>query len=254
MIKSAILSSLILFGLACSEGSEDTKPNKSVAEQVSESLPSGTTAEDQSEELSIKYLALGDSYTIGESVEEDERWPLQLSNKMANINSNLIIEETKIIARTGWTTQDLSSALDKEELNSDYGLVSLLIGVNNQYRGYPIEDYPGEFEKLLNRAVGFAGGNKNNVIVVSIPDYGYTPFGQSNQKKISEEIDTYNEINKRISEEIGIKYYYITDISRKGLENPELVAKDGLHPSGEQYQLWVERIIADKEFQSIIEN
>ncbi|QSE98532.1 SGNH/GDSL hydrolase family protein [Fulvivirga lutea] len=251
MIKTTILSSLILFGLACSEGSEDeTRP---VIEQELETETTDSDSLVENEEIPFAFLALGDSYTIGESVAEDKRWPVQLANEITKVNSNLVVE-TKIIARTGWTTQDLGNALVKEELDASFDLVSLLIGVNNQYRGYPIEEYPDEFEKLLNRAIGYAGGNKNNVIVVSIPDYGFTPFGQSNQAKISHEIDAYNEINKRIAEENGIKYYFITDISRDGLEKPELVADDGLHPSGEQYRLWVERIIADNEFLSIINN
>ena len=208
--------------------------------------------QDVSEIRRISFLALGDSYTIGQSVAESERWPNQLRDQINTNFDSLRIVGVNIIARTGWTTQDLNSALNNENITGTYDLVSLLIGVNNQYRGYPIEDYPNEFKNLLTRAISYAGGKSEHVFVVSIPDYGYTPFGESNQEKISSDIDAYNVINKRIADEYGINYYNITPISRDGLNKPELVASDNLHPSGEQYKLWVEKIIADENFHQLL--
>jgi len=187
-----------------------------------------------------KYLALGDSYAIGESVSEAERWPVQLSETLRKKGKN--IEGPRIIATTGWRTDNLGNAINIANLKPEYGLVSLLIGVNNQYQGKPIEQFRKEFEELLNVAIRLAQGKKENTFVVSIPDYGYTPFGKPNQPKISKELDDYNNIIKDITGKYGVKYFYITDISRKGLTDPSLVASDGLHPSGKQYGLWVELI------------
>jgi lysophospholipase L1-like esterase len=197
-------------------------------------------------EAEIRYLALGDSYTIGESVKEAERYPVQLAEALE------ILPPT-IIAKTGWTTFDLQSALQTAELDTPYQLVSLLIGVNNQYQGRPLEDYEQKFEELLNQAVHYAGGDKNKVFVLSIPDYAYTPFGQGRDDpdQISIEIDSFNLVNKIITEEKGIRYFDITPISRNGLDDPQLVAADGLHPSGEMYRQWVNLILP--EVQKIIQ-
>ena len=191
----------------------------------------------------LKYLALGDSYTIGESVCETCRFPEQLKNALKNDLSSKI--ELKIIARTGWTTTRLIEAIETENPNADFDLVTLLIGVNNQYQGKPFETYRQEFTQLLNKAIGFAKGNKNRVIVVSIPDYAYTPFGQgrSDATKISEEIDLYNTFAMQTAEAQGISFINITDITRLGLEQPVLVASDGLHPSELAYFKFVERIL-----------
>ena len=195
----------------------------------------------QQSKPSNKYLALGDSYTIGESVAERDRWPNQL---VASLHRHGIeFGKLTIIATTGWRTDDLKKAVTRAHLKNEYGLVSLLIGVNNQYQGKPADQYAVEFEDLLKTAIQLAGGKKENVLVVSIPDYGYTPFGKSKQAVISSAIDEFNGINNRITQGHGIKYVNITDISRNGLEQPALVAPDGLHPSGKMYALWVERIV-----------
>jgi lysophospholipase L1-like esterase len=187
-----------------------------------------------------KFLALGDSYTIGESVAENERWPVQL---VAALNKNgKRFAAPKIIATTGWRTDDLKAAIKKENPPRDWDLVSLLIGVNNQYQGRSVADYAPEFEELLNMAIEFAGGDKSKVFVVSIPDYGFTPFGKEKQDKISKELDEFNNINKKISEKYGVEYFYITEISRRGLDEPALVATDGLHPSDKMYAEWVRLI------------
>jgi lysophospholipase L1-like esterase len=188
----------------------------------------------------VKYLALGDSYTIGESIPEKERWPVQLAEALRKKGKQ--VEQPKIIATTGWRTDNLQNAINIAKLKDEYGLVSLLIGVNNQYQEKPIAQFTKEFEELLNTAIKLAGGKKENVFVVSIPDYGYTPFGKSKQEKISKELDEYNKLSKEITEKYKVKYFYITDISREGLEDPALVAEDGLHPSGKQYGEWVDLI------------
>jgi lysophospholipase L1-like esterase len=185
----------------------------------------------------IKYLALGDSYTIGQSVAVEDRYPIQLEAQLENDSIN--IDTTIIIATTGWTTTNLKDAIIAADLTDTFDLVSLLIGVNNQYQGKPIEQYEIEFAELLQTAINFAGGEKENVFVVSIPDYAYTPFGNGNAA-ISQEIDDFNLVNKTITDSVEISYFDITPISREGLNKPELVASDNLHPSGEQYSRWVE--------------
>jgi len=181
------------------------------------------------------FLALGDSYTIGESVLEDERWPNQLADKLK-------INRPSIIAKTGWRTDDLKGAINSANLKDEYDLVSLLIGVNNQYQGKSSAQYEIEFEDLVKTAIQLANGKSKNVFVVSIPDYGFTPFGKAKQETITTQLNEFNRINKRIAEKYKIQYFNITDISRKGLEDPALVAADGLHPSGKMYTQWVEVI------------
>ena len=178
----------------------------------------------------IKFLALGDSYTIGESVTADQRWPGQLIDSLSK--RGLEHTETRIIAVTGWRTDNLKEAISKAKLKGQYTLVSLLIGVNNYYQGKSVESYAPEFEELLQTAVTLAGGVKSHVFVLSIPDYGFTPFGKNNQSTISQGIDAFNTANESITKKWGVKYYSITDISRRGLTETDLVAFDGLHPSG----------------------
>jgi lysophospholipase L1-like esterase len=189
----------------------------------------------------IKFLALGDSYTIGEAVDESQRWPVQLVNHLRK--KGFKADEPRIIATTGWRTDDLKNAILKENPPKNYNLVSLLIGVNNQYQGRSAEAYAAEFQELLKMAIDFAGGDTSSVFVVSIPDYGFTPFGKEKKEDITMAIDEFNSVNKKITRALGVKYFNITDISRKGFEDPDLVASDGLHPSGKMYRLWVERIL-----------
>jgi lysophospholipase L1-like esterase len=190
----------------------------------------------------IKFLALGDSYTIGESVVEGQRWPVQL---IAALNEKgYTAAPPQIIATTGWRTDDLKKAILALKPSDDHSLVSLLIGVNNQYQGKSPESYAPEFEELLRMAISFAGGDKSKVFVVSIPDYGYTPFGKEKQQAITKAIDEFNAVNRSITENYGVKYFNITDISRKGFDDPALVANDGLHPSGKMYGEWVKVILS----------
>ncbi len=188
------------------------------------------------------YLALGDSYTIGESVSATENFPFQLQD---SLGKNLAETGTyKIIARTGWTTTNLLNAIESQNPTKDYDLVTLLIGVNNQFQGKPFSVYEQEFPKLLDMAIEFAKGDATSVIVVSIPDYAFTPFGQNsgNAPQISDEIDQYNSFAKQIATQKGVTFQNITDITRRGLEDTELVANDGLHPSAKAYKLFVDRL------------
>lgn len=186
------------------------------------------------------FLALGDSYTIGEAVTEDERWPHQLSNTLLKDSIHL---EPTIVATTGWTTDELMSGIVKSDVKGPYDLVSLLIGVNNQYRGYDEDQFEKEFKVLLDQAIGFAGGNNHHVFVVSIPDYGVTSFAQEkglDPVKIGHELDSYNAIAQKIATLRDVSYIDITPISRKADSIPSLIAADGLHPSGEMYSEWVQ--------------
>ncbi len=209
-----------------------------------------TKKEPETEHISYKYLALGDSYTIGHSVCETCSYPEQLKD---SVNTNIVISgEVTIIAKTGWTTTNLLDAINQASPANDYDLVSLLIGVNNQFQNKPFSIYEEDFPKLLTNAIAFAGGDVNKVLVISIPDYAFTPFGQnnSNQQQISQEIDRYNAYAKQISEDKGVYFQNITDITRMGLEDPELVAEDGLHPSEIAYKKFVERLYG-KAFDAI---
>jgi lysophospholipase L1-like esterase len=185
------------------------------------------------------FLALGDSYTIGEGVDSMARWPVGLARALRA--SGVPIRDPVVVARTGWTTQELSAGIDQAGVYGTHDLVSLLIGVNNQYRGRDLEEYRSQFAALLGRAVEFAGGDPERVLVLSIPDWGVTPFAQGrDRERIASEIDAFNEVNRRESEVAGARYVDVTGISREAVWRPELLAEDGLHPSGAMYELWVE--------------
>jgi lysophospholipase L1-like esterase len=189
----------------------------------------------------IELLALGDSYTIGQSVAEADCWPNQLAKNLKD--AGLEVARTQIIARTGWTTANLTAAIQTQKPDSNFNLVGLLIGVNNQYQGRTLAEYETQFTQLLETAIAHAHGKKERVFVVSIPDYGFTPYGQSNQATTGAALDQFNAANLRITLAAGIQYFDITPISRKGLADPSLVAGDGLHPSGKQYTQWVELML-----------
>ena len=198
-------------------------------------------------EVPLRYLALGDSYTIGESVPENERWPVQLVNALRT--QGAAVENAEIIAQTGWTTDELADAIIAADPQGPYDLVSLLIGVNNQYRGRSQDEYREQFVDLLEQAIVFADGDPAKVFVVSIPDWGVTPFAaRQDAQAIGAEIDAFNAINREESEKAGVAYIDITLISRRALAEPELIAGDGLHPSGKMYTEWVgliEPIVTD---------
>lgn len=190
--------------------------------------------------MPLRYLALGDSYTIGEDVPAQARWPMQLVEKLRR--QGIAIDDPQIVAVTGWTTDELSAGMDQAAFAPGYDLVTLLIGVNNQYRGRPATEYREQFRALLMRAVALADHHAERVVVVSIPDWGVTPFGYASGRdrgQIAHELDGFNAIARDEANEAGAHFVNITGISR---EHASLVASDGLHPSGAQYALWTEAI------------
>lgn len=189
----------------------------------------------------INYLALGDSYTIGQSVCASCRFPEQLKSGMQNAYPNDTLS-LQIIATTGWTTGNLISAINTQNPKSNYDLVTLLIGVNNQYQNQSFSIYEQEFPLLVGKAIALAKGDKSNVIVVSIPDYAFTPFGNGSTA-ITSGIEQYNTFAKNYCMENNIEFVNITDITQQGINNPSLVASDGLHPSELAYAKFVERIL-----------
>lgn len=188
----------------------------------------------------IRFLALGDSYTIGESVAEEERWTHQLSNMLESAGIQV---EVATIARTGWTTAELWQGIQAREIQPPYDLVSLMIGVNNQYRDYDILEYRKQFIFLLNKAIEYAGGDAARVIVLSIPDWGVTPFAADrDRQRIAQEIDEFNTVNREESENAGAHYVDITPGSRRAGDDLALIAPDGLHPSAKMYAIWAEQV------------
>ncbi|GAB5526265.1 MAG: SGNH/GDSL hydrolase family protein [Roseivirga sp.] len=193
---------------------------------------------------SYSYLALGDSYTIGQSVEESERWPVQLTSALNQRGTP--VRPPVFIAQTGWRTERLIQQIENAgNLGAQYDMVSLLIGVNNQFSGRSVESFTPDFEKLLQMSIALAGDKPQRVFVLSIPDYGKTLFGSSRGPNISEEIDMYNAASKALCDQYGIAYFDITPISREVETDPELTASDGLHPSGKMYKRWVDLIVDD---------
>jgi len=191
--------------------------------------------------MPLHYLALGDSYTIGEAVPATDRWPAQLVRNLRV--RGVAIDDPQIIAVTGWTTEELSAAMDAAALSPPYDLVTLLIGVNNQYRGRAAGEYRGEFARLLHRAIDLAGRRPSHVLVVSIPDWGITRFAREQGRdaaQIAHALDVYNAIARDETGRAGARWVDITPISRR---HPGFVAADGLHPSAVQYGLWTDAIL-----------
>ncbi len=187
----------------------------------------------------IRILALGDSYTIGESVPPEQRWPVQLAALLRK--RDLAVAEPQIIAKTGWTTDELSTAMDAATLSPPYDLVTLLIGVNNQYRGREVDNYRVEFRALLDRAIDLAGDRPERVLVLSIPDWGVTPFAREQQRDaatVAAEIDAYNAVNREEAQRSGVAWVNITPMTREAATDTTLLAEDGLHPSGRDYARW----------------
>ena len=206
-------------------------------------MSAGAHAYDQAP---AEYLALGDSYTIGEGVEDSERWPTRLAAALRA--RGIAIAHPHYIARSGWTSDELANAIDEEQLQRQllpsYGLVSLQIGVNDQYRERDLGSFQLQFSALLERAIAFAGGKVKHVVVVSIPDWGHTPFAISSgrdRRQISAEIDRFNAAAAAFCHQRGVTWVDITDLSREPDAGQEVVA-DGLHPSPRMYARWVARI------------
>ena len=187
------------------------------------------------------YLALGDSYTIGESVSAEERWPNRLVNLL---ESEGIKADVTVIAHTGWTVDELWHGIKSNPPEGTYDLVTLLIGVNDQYRGYPVDGYRQDFHFMLEKAIDYAGGDPDHVIVLSIPDWGVTPFAVDKDAiLIGKQIDDFNNINLAESKLAGVQYVDITPISRQAVDDTALIAWDGLHPSGKMYAMWAEKTL-----------
>ena len=188
----------------------------------------------------LAYLALGDSYTIGEGVGESGRWPVQLAKALRD--EGIDVADPHVLARTGWTTDELDAAIDDAEPSFDeYGFASLLIGVNNQYRGREPGEYRLQFAALLDRAIGFAGGRAGRVIVLSIPDWGVTPFAREqlrSTKPVGEQIDAFNAAAREVCDAAGVAFVDITPVSRARGAEPGMLAADGLHPSAAMYAEW----------------
>lgn len=212
---------------------------KKPADTIKKPVDTVTKPVDPNQGKQLNYLALGDSYTIGESVDRPQIFPAQLVKQLEK--AGLIINPPTIIARTGWTTSELQAAIKVSGGIRKFNFVTLLIGVNNQYRGESTEIYRKEFKELLQTAIDYVSGDKTHVFVVSIPDWGVTPFGRQSGRDvqmISQEIDAFNAINKEETLKLGISYTDITPASRNAATDDSLVASDGLHPSGKMYLDW----------------
>ena len=189
-----------------------------------------------------KFLALGDSYTIGQSVEVNERWPVQFLKELKATTN--VIDTLQIIAQTGWRVDQLKEAMNSSDLEPPYGIVSLLIGVNNQYQGQNANDFRPEFIEILEKSLKLVENRTERLFVISIPDWGASPYGFGfDRAKVSKEINEFNSVVKEESEKRGLRYFNITTISRRALTDRTLIASDGLHPSGKMYKLWVDKII-----------
>lgn len=191
----------------------------------------------------LRYLALGDSYTIGEAVAAEGRWPQQLVDRLNA--EGIAIADPQIIATTGWTTDELSAAMDAAEPIAPADFVTLGIGVNNQYRGRSVDDYMRELTRLVKRALLLAQSRRQHVMMASIPDWGVTPYAQASGRdltQIAEEIDAYNQAAHAVCDAFGIAFVDITAVSREKGARSEMLAEDGLHPSAIMYAEWVQRL------------
>ncbi len=186
----------------------------------------------------ISYLALGDSYTIGTEIAFSENYPSQIAQALKDsLNAEV---DLKVIAQNAWRADDLKRAIKRATLKDQYDLVTLLIGVNNQYQGWDVKDFKPEFLDLLDTAIQFANGNKSKVSVFSIPNYGVTPFGAEKREQITSELQVYNQAIDSMCQLIGVDFYDVFEVSLEAEKNPDFVAKDGLHPTKQQYAKWVE--------------
>jgi lysophospholipase L1-like esterase len=191
----------------------------------------------------MKILSLGDSYTIGEGVPYLQSFPHQIANSLAKKNHQ--VDALTILATTGFTTDELIGPMETQIKKYDYDWVTLLIGVNNQYRDRSVAEFDIHFQYLINRAIHFASGNPANVIVLSIPDWGLTPFNTERDKAaISSDIDAYNAVKKKYAQQLGAHYIDITESTRTNATDADFLAMDGLHPSGKEYAIWAEQCVS----------
>ena len=190
----------------------------------------------------FKYLALGDSYTIGTAIGVDSSYSAQMRDSLLADNQTVDSLYYEVIATNGWTTRDLINGISARNPASDFDVVTMLIGVNNQYQGRPVTQYKSEFRQLLNQAIGFAGGDKSRVLIVSIPDWSVSPAGGSSRAAVGQKIDEFNAAQKSVCDSLMVTYVDITEISRTGLNNPDLIAADGLHFSAKMQALWMREL------------
>ena len=238
LFKILKLSYFLIFIIACdSSSSFDDETLISIDEDasVNQNLNS-----DNSNKTQFSLLALGDSYTIGEGVNEDQIWPNQFI-KVAYENG-VDFSSPRIIAETGWKSYDLINAIESSNFEKKYDYVSLLIGVNNQFNSRPIKEFEEDLEKLLDKMKKIIK-DQGNIIIISIPDWGYTPFGENyNRESISNEIDRFNNSLKKFANINDLKFVDVTDISRRAIYQSNLITNDNLHPSGLMYFLWAQKI------------
>ncbi|MFT3892556.1 MAG: SGNH/GDSL hydrolase family protein [Anaerolineales bacterium] len=209
------------------------------------SIPPTPTPVEATSMPPIRYLALGDSYTIGESVRVSERWPEQLAAQMRT-SPQFAGKDIQVttIARTGWTVDELWKGIQASPPQGTYDLVTLLIGVNDQFRGYPVDGYREDFRFMLGKAIEYAGGDADRVMVLSIPDWGFTPYAADRDTEpISQQIDLFNTVSLDETKSAGAHYVDVTIISRMGMDDFELITLDRLHPSGKMYGLWVKKVL-----------
>jgi lysophospholipase L1-like esterase len=236
MLKTILSSTTLLLVLLACEKPKVNMPSLPYVPPVTDTINNNDTV------IKRNYLALGDSYTIGQSVAVNERFPVQT---VALLNNPIVkFEQPEIIAQTGWTTGNLLNRLASlPPLKTKYDIVTLLIGVNNQYQGRTKEEYSQQFTTLLQKSIQYAGDSNSHVFVLSIPDYSVTPFASgSNQAYIASQIDSFNAINKTISMQYNVKYIDITGDTRLAATNSSLIANDGLHPSGAEYAVWANKL------------
>lgn len=204
----------------------------------------GTKPEPKPQESNevLKYLALGDSYTIGTAIGVDSSYSAQMRDSLLAADGSLDSLYYEVIATNGWTTRDLLNGIAARNPASDFDVVTMLIGVNNQYQGRPVSQYKSEFTQLLKQAIGFAGGDTNRVLIVSIPDWSVSPAGGTGRAAIGAKIDEFNAAQKSVCDSLNVTYVDITEISRTGLNNPDLIASDGLHFSTKMQRLWMREL------------
>ncbi|WP_417887343.1 SGNH/GDSL hydrolase family protein [Zunongwangia sp.] len=213
---------------------------------ISISCGSGRTVSQSNKEMDtnaeFSYLALGDSYTIGESVTYSQSWPVQLTENLRADGYRMAAP--KIIANTGWTTADLIAAVNSEiNVQRDFDIVSILIGVNNQYQNKPLSEFEEELHEIFRKAINHCKTMEKGVFVLSIPDYRVTPFGMAHSDKMGRDIDAFNDVIRQVASEFNVDFYNITPISRKAKNNSDLIAVDDLHPSELMYKYWVDAIV-----------
>ena len=242
-MRKAILFLTIIIILSCSNENHlnDKDQNEFISNNQEALIDiSDNTNQSLTESNNLSFLALGDSYTIGESVSQDQRW----SNQMVDIalNQDVFFDQPNIIAKTGWRTEQLIDTLNKINFNKKFDYVSLMIGVNNQYSLKPIDIFRSDLIKLLDMSIGYSI-KRDNVVLISIPDWGVTPFAEGYDRNIiKEDIDQFNSVIKDIANTNNILYVDVTEISRRAMIEKDLIANDSLHPSGKMYKEWAEKI------------